>query len=1105
MKRLYKFCFLSGLLVVALSVGVFAQVDYSTATLRGTVLDPQGATVANATVTITNQDTGVSKTTKTGSDGGYHMAALQPGNYQVTIEAQGFAKEVAKGLVLNVGQILPYDAHLKVGAASETVEVSADSVPLIQTDQTQQANTINQIQVDALPNINHNITQAVYTLPGVSNADSPRSQNPGFTGFGTTGFSIGGSNGRNNLSTIDGGENEYGTGQYRITTIPQDTIQEYQVNRNGFAAEFGFTDGSAINLVTKTGGNQMHGSVYGDFQNHSTSATNFFNGIEGLPSAYSQNIYTGFTIGGPVKKDKLFFFLAYEYRKLDNPDFSNANILSAPTVVGPSAAQVSYVNALKASGDPFLVGFANGITPGLTPLNNPALLKILTAQNGIFINPFRYHNTVLRFDAQPNTANNLGLRLIYSHDDSVQGNPDNSSLLTRDFSILGTWTHNFGPSVVNQVLVQLVPRNVANSIPNAPFQGTNFALGNLNVGNLGGTSTFGSPSLTPYLAHQKRYQLEDNFTLNHGPHTFKIGASMRLADYHVEDDLWFNNEFDFKDSLIPLIALAPAAVQGHLVVFNLTHGFPATGPVNTNLSAPQSFVFGIPVDVLAGNLPTSGGPSNPKWSGWGKYFGSYVQDTWKLTSRLTVNAGVRFDVDGEPAPLSNSFYASPRVGFAWDPFGDHKTVIRAGGGVYYAPIDVLIPSYGSLLDGSGRYINEVLSILSAANTAPAKLWQIGVAKGELPFGTVTPTDYALAGIPFLTPGALVAYGVDPNYKNPYSIQASFGIDRQLGRSFALSLGYNMYHGVHLQMPFDTALTQISPGNPLCAASPVSAAACTDFTGGPLYTFNSTQLQHTAYESIGSSIYHGMTASLTKRYSHGLQFQVNYTWSKSIDNVIDFASFQNWFRPADLPAFRAVSVFDIPHTLVGNAVYTTPFKAGTGNVVSSIFADISLAPIVTWRSGLPFSIRTPSLQNVAIPPALKPVLTNGLDQNYAMPFGATRDQNRGPGYTTTDLSVKKGFFINRDRGVRLDVSVTGTNIFNRVNFNRVSDEFDINGIGLPGCPTCVQTASGQLNLVTGPFTGLHGVKPTNPNQITSPLFFSSADLPRQIQFGLKLAF
>jgi hypothetical protein len=299
----------------------------------------------------------------------------------------------------------------------------------------------------------------------------------------------------------------------------------------------------------------------------------------------------------------------------------------------------------------------------------------------------------------------------------------------------------------------------------------------------------------------------------------------------------------------------------------------------------------------------------------------------------------------------------------------------------------------------------------------------------------------------------------------------------------------MYHGVHLQMPLETGYQQINPGNPACAAFPLPN--CTDITGGPLYIPTSGQLQHTTYESIGSSIYHGLTASLTKRFTHGLQFHVNYTWSKSIDNVIDFASFQNWFRPSQLNLFRAISVFDIPHKIVANAVYTTPFKSGTGNFFNTMLADISIAPIVDWQAGLPFSVRTPSLVNGL-----------ALDSNYAMPFHSGRDNNRGPAYTTTDLTLKKAFYINRDRGLHLDLSATGTNIFNRVNFLKVSDQFDINGIPSTGI---VQTADGPLNLFTGPYTGLHGVKPTSPGQITQPLFFSAAADPRQLQFGLKLVF
>src|SRR5713226_2361351 len=588
------------LLVLLAALPGYAQVDYATATLKGTVLDPQGAAVGGATVTVTNLSTGISRTVKTGAEGTFQFSALHPGTYKVQVEAQGFEKTIASNLQLSVGQVVVNDVNLKVGAVTDVVEIEA-APPLIATEQTQQANTINESQVDLLPNLGRNITQAIYTLPGVSDANAPRSQQPGFTGFFTTGFSIGGKNGRNSLSTIDGGENEYGTGQYRVTTIPLEGIQEFQVNRNGYNAEFGFTDGSAINIVTRSGANLLHGSAFGYFQDHSTSATNFFNGIEGLPAAYSQNVYTGFTLGGPVKKDKLFWYLAYEYQNLNTADFTNANVISAPTVVGPSAAQTSYVAALKASGNPFLVGFATGITPGLTPLNNPALNTTLTAESAIFTNPTRNHNTLLRFDAQPNASNSLNLRFGYLHNDAGAGNPDGNGLFTRDFSVLTTWTHTFSSSLFNQALVQIVPKNVANAVPNSPFQGVNFSLGSLNVGNLGGSSSFGSPTLVPYLAHQRRYQFDDNLTWTRGKHTFKFGEQTHLADYHVEDDLWFNNTFTFLDGKIPLISLAPPAVQAQLVGFNLSHGFPAFGPTNTNLSAPQSFSFGFPVAVRAGS------------------------------------------------------------------------------------------------------------------------------------------------------------------------------------------------------------------------------------------------------------------------------------------------------------------------------------------------------------------------------------------------------------------------------------------------------------------------------------------------------------------------
>jgi len=300
----------------------------------------------------------------------------------------------------------------------------------------------------------------------------------------------------------------------------------------------------------------------------------------------------------------------------------------------------------------------------------------------------------------------------------------------------------------------------------------------------------------------------------------------------------------------------------------------------------------------------------------------------------------------------------------------------------------------------------------------------------------------------------------------------------------------MYHGVHLQMPVETAYAEVPKGSPLCPTP-----ACTDATGGPLYAPTTGQFQHTTYASNGSSIYHAFTASLTRRFSQNLQFQANYTWSKTIDDTIDFSSFQNWFRPSRLNLFRTISVFDVPHIFVANAVYKLPFKSGQGNFFHTILSDITLSPELTLHSGLPFSVRTPSLQN-------KLITGQTLDNNYAMPFLSSRDNNRGAPFYSLDMSFQKALYVDRESGFSVNAIVQGTNILNHINFNHVNDVFDLNGIPANGV---VNTARGPLNLLTGPFTGLHGVVPTNIGQLNQPLFYSSADVPRQVQFGLRIAF
>jgi len=417
-------------------------------------------------------------------------------------------------------------------------------------------------------------------------------------------------------------------------------------------------------------------------------------------------------------------------------------------------------------------------------------------------------------------------------------------------------------------------------------------------------------------------------------------------------------------------------------------------------------------------------------------------------------------------------------------------VVRGGAGIFEGPVDVLIPSYTSLLDDSGRYINQILP----TGLTATGMYQAAVAAGLLPFAHVPASFYNSLG-QSTERGAnnRVVFLANPNYENPYSVQASLSIQRELVRNLSLEVGYLMYHGLHLQMPVELNYKETGVVDP--------------FIGPKYAVIDPTILAKIGYDSRGKSIYHAMTVSLNRRYSSGLQFGVNYTFSKTLDDVIDFSSSQVWFRPTRLNLYRAISVFDFPHMFVANAVYNTPFKAGAGqNFFSRVFADIAIAPIVTMRSGIPFSIRLPSLVSGIA----------STDRSFATPFNASRDSSRGAGYYTLDLRVQKSLFIFGERRFKLDLVAEGTNILNKVNFNKVWDQF-LSPYPAAGCldpvtgkcdasKGVVTFANGSTaNLLTGPYN-LKPFEPTSNKQLQGvPLAFVGADNPRRLQFALKVVF
>lgn len=1052
-----------------MSTPLLGQVDYSTAILKGAVLDPQGLLVASARVVVSNPGTGWSRVVETGGDGVYRVPLLPPGTYKLQVEATGFAAAIAT-VSVSVGEIVNYDVHLSLGSKSETVEVKEEA-SLVQVEQTQQANTIGRRQIAELPNLSHLFTDSVFTLPGVSNSEAPRSQVAGFSGFVSSGFSVGGGGGRHNLVTIDGGENDMGAGALRTAHVPADSVQEFQVNRSSFAAEFGFTAGTAVNVVTRSGSNQWHGSAHAFFGDEHTDATNYFAPRTG-EKAFRQNLATGFTWGGPLIKNKLFLFTAFEFIKIDTPQFRGYATSDAAQGIRSNAKQQYYLKQLTDSGDPVLGEIAGQLRFLLDPGNFPNAANLLVPNTGAFNDWKKFHNSVTRFDYQPTTNDTFTGRFSFMEDDGSRmdvldpsNSPDDATLgYQRDYTLLGAWNHIFTPKLVNQLRAQAVPGNAID----APVVSPHTAY--LRIAGLG---QFGGEHYQPYSSLERRFQFEDSLALSRGKHTLKFGTSYRPFTYDVRNELWFAGEFQFWDGAIPIVGgLIPPTSPAYapLVNFNVSHGLPPSGDPATYLTAMQTFDVGIPVTYRQAF-------GNPQVSNWEHYFGVYAQDCWKVLRSLTIDFGGRIDLYAAASPVPRQTYLSPRFGFAWSP-GDQKTVVRGGGGIFVAPIPFFIAYVANLVGDSGKYMNQVATYLSVDDQRILTLWgtltgcnpqQPWVCAKRPPFAQLQAADLEAAGLQ-IGPGQpnRVVFNLLQPYKNNYSIQASLSVQRQLSTNMTLELAYQMSHGLHIQVPIDTNVRETGVNNPFV---------------GPLYTqVNPDLTQLVSYSSIGNSIYHGVMASLSRRFTRGLQFQAHYTFSKTIDDNIDFNNDFMPFRPTRMSRERSLSVFDIKHNFVFSAVYATPFKPGS-NLLAHVLADLTISPVLFLRSGIPFTVRVPGMQNGTLGESL-----------WARPWHAGRNTGIGPNFFSLDMRVSKSFYLNREAGWRIDLLVQGTNILNHTNFSAVNDSF-------PANPNPFEVGSQTVNLLDGPYS-FHGIRGLDASQ---PLGFKAAFDPRQVQFGLKVIF
>ncbi|MBI5084318.1 MAG: TonB-dependent receptor [Acidobacteria bacterium] len=1007
-------------------------------------MDPSGAAISKAKVSISDPDRGIARTADTNTAGEFSIPLLPPGRYRLRAEAEGFSAKVLEGVEVRVGDTISLIVQLVVGAVQQQIEVQAD-VPVVESERVQQANTIELGRIRDLPINKRNYLDFALLSPAtastqdiVDGSDFRVAQTP------HSGISFGGSNGRGNGFFIDGVENVLNSGGVRLS-VSQEAVQEFQINRNSASAEFGWASGGTVNIVTRSGANDFHGNIFGFLRHRSIQARNYF---DPQKSAYTRS-QAGATIGGRIKRDKSFFFLAYE--RLGRNETAFVPILqdrTAFTTLPGSQAQL--LAALTASGSPQLAGLSAALRGALTPGLNPRVTNTFNANSGTF--PFSERTNSL--------SARLDHRFSDSHSIYLRGNVANLDNQNDQFGALvaynrgrsfGLWD---GSVMLNDTLVLgskwvgetrlLFNYNHMFVIPTDPLGPEQ---------NVTGFGLFGREIFLPSRTYERHYQAIQNWNYHSSAHDFKFGVDINPMRDLVNSETFFSGRFSFGEA-VPLNAViagaSSAATVTSIVQFLQASGQSALIPaLSAPVSALQAYSLGLPTFYQQGF-------GNPLWKGWTKRFGFFAQDSWKASKSLTLNFGLRYDLEvNEPVLGTDKNNFAPRFGFAWSPGADRKFVMRGGYGFYFTPTNLQIVNVADTL--SGKYINQVFIPLTGIPginnpqtgrpTTSGDIFQGLLRQGVIGTRRITEQDLLPYGVR-VGPGLplRVEFGSD-RIRQAYAQQASFELERAVGE-WAFSVGYNFSHTL---------------GIPRISARNLYYTGQTRPDGSPIYgRYDPTLLQKNIFTFDGNSSYNAGILQVQRRMRRNFTLAAHYTYSKAIDDVTDFNSD---FSPMDQlckRCERSVSPYHHGHRAVINAVYQSTVK-------NLVLRDWNVSPIFSANSARPFNI-------------LAGADVNG--DNYTTndrPFGAGRNIGIGPTFVTFDMRLSRRFKFGGNERRGLEFIAEGFNLANHTNFKTVN-----NTVG-----------NVPLSSLARPITGKKGASPT------TPLAYTSANDPRQFQFGLKL--
>jgi hypothetical protein len=1054
----------------------FGQATVSFAQLNGTIEDGSGRAVLGAAITLRDLDTNRTYNASSNTSGFYIVPNLSPGHYELTVQNSGFAKYVQTGIPLTVGQTATVNVTLQVATTTEVVKVTTE-VPPVEPTRSESSQVIDSVHIDGLPTNGRQFVDFALLTPGV--ATGRTSIQSTFTETEVTRISFGGMRDLSNAVTVDGADYiNLATGSQRATPS-QEAVNEFRVVNNSFGAEYGRALGGIVNVVTKSGTNDLHGSVYGYLSNKAANARSLLQTSQF--DAYRRGQF-GATLGGPLSKDRTFFFMNYDGQRLGE----------SPTYPGTLINNLATIDAAK-------------VAMGLSP-ENLGTLKTIDHDNGfVRLDHQLNNNNRLAVHYGVFDARNLNTLVGDTLDGGGIGAPSSGhNTFLRDQSLVGTLSTLLKPELVNTVLVQYARRHY--SFPGVTGEP------NLDIPN---TLLFGHNFGTFDAINESRVQFSDSLAWVKGNHYLRFGGDFN----HIWDFvIWpgftpmriilpgFNCMVDFANFVNPAAGIAQSAnppcplppfLNGVPIVF---WGAPlGSGPV-----VPGSLPPPIPTTWKNAYVNPQDFFVNINHS----YYGLFAQDQWRLTPKLTLNYGLRWDFEGGLTQIINHDYRGfqPRVGLAYAP--TKKTVIRSGFGIFD---DHYTMTFLFVTDPQREVVipNAPQPWVRQGNaTAP---WALNLLPFQpIVFGNLKYPDGSTPPLPAQAAMNLILTGQNPpnfntgpagtlvtnsgggiarNSRIPYSEQASLGIDQELGKGLVLSASY-LFVASHKQVrPLNLNVCP-SAGltNAATSCPPASAVGFPnnqlpdgrEAFSGPLYS-NAGLMYY--LDNTGVSVYHGGNISLTGRMGHNFNFNANYTFSHTMDDGT-FTTFVS--TPQDLyqrSQERADSVQDVRHRFVANFVARGPGK--------TFLKNFEFSDILNLQSGRPFTIFVGNDINNDTNPVTDRV---GLSR---------RNSYRGDPLYSNDVRLSYQFGFSERK--KLQLAMDAFNVFNRPNVDEVTSVYGGGTIDFCGAPPTHYKDAASLAIQQGQVTcdaANNGGAPF-PN----PLFGTPRTMfnPRQLQFSAKFTF